>query len=262
MGVTYYRPTQAITLEELPRLLPWTSARFQRGVQGADPGSSRDEGAAGAEQAADVASGTSLALEAARLYGEERRRLERDLHDGAQQRLVSLSVQLSRLALRLAPASEEAALLAAAQSELRASLAELRDLAHGLHPSVLTDYGLEAALQAVCTRAPLPVRLIFDVARTLPAPVEVGAYYLVCEALTNVAKYARASCASVRVTAAGGTLAISVADDGVGGASMAAGSGLRGLGERLAVLGGTLAVDSPVGGGTTLRARIPLCVGL
>jgi signal transduction histidine kinase len=262
MGVTFHGPTQAITLEDLPRFLPWSSARFARGVQGVDSGSSRDEAPAREEQAGAVASSTSLALEAARLHGEERRRLERDLHDGAQQRLVSLSVQLSRLALRLAPGSDEAELLEAAQSELRASLAELRDLAHGLHPSVLTDYGLEAALHAVCTRAPVPVRLVFDVARAVPAPVEVAAYYLVCEALTNVAKYAHAACASVLVEVADGALVISVADDGVGGASMAAGSGLRGLGERLAVLGGTLAIESPVGEGTALRARIPLCVGL
>jgi signal transduction histidine kinase len=197
------------------------------------------------------------AFEIARVHDAERRRLERDLHDGAQQRLVSLSVQLSRLALRLEPGSEEAAILATAQGELRASLAELRDLAHGLHPSVLTDHGLEAALSAVCTRAPVPVRLVFDVARTLPSPVEVAAYYFVCEALTNVAKYAEAETASVFVTVIDGALVISVADDGIGGASLG-----PALSERLAMLGGTLAVDSPAGVGTTLRAEIPLCVGL
>jgi signal transduction histidine kinase len=227
----------AISLDELRLALPLCGWRMQRAIAPAP---------------------ASLALEAARLHGEERRRLERDLHDGAQQRLVSLSVQLSRLALRLPAGSEEAALLACAQSELRASLAELRDLAHGLHPSVLTDYGLEAALRATCTRAPLPVRLVFDVGRTLPAPVEVAAYYLVCEALTNVAKYAQADCASVFVTVADGALVIAIADDGVGGADSAFGPAR----ERLAVLGGSLGVDSPVGGGTTLRAEIPLCVGL
>jgi signal transduction histidine kinase len=244
--VTYDGAAQAITLEELPRFIPWCAVRLPRAVQAA---ATREQ------------QGVSLALEAARLHGEERRRLERDLHDGAQQRLVSLSVQLSRLALRLPPGSDEAQILADAQSELRASLAELRDLAHGLHPSVLTDYGLEAALQAMCTRAPLPVRLVFDVARALPAPVELAAYYLVCEALTNVAKYARASCASVFLTVADGTLVVSVDDDGAGGADLA-GSGLRGLMERLAVLGGSLSVDSPAGTGTSLRAEIPLCVGL
>jgi signal transduction histidine kinase len=197
------------------------------------------------------------ALDSERLHREERRRLERDLHDGAQQRLVSLSVQLSRLSLRLSPGSEEASILAAAQSELRASLAELRDLAHGLHPSVLTDHGLEEALAAACTRAPLPVRLVFDVTRTLPSPVEVCAYYFVCEALTNVAKYADAAAASVFVTVIDGALVISVADDGVGGAVLG-----PALSERVAVLGGSLAVDSPAGVGTTLRAEIPLCVGL
>jgi signal transduction histidine kinase len=204
----------------------------------------------------------SPALEVARMHSEERRRLERDLHDGAQQRLVSLSVQLSRLALRLAPESEEAGLLATAQAELRASLAELRDLAHGLHPAVLTDYGLEAALQAACTRAPLPVRLVFDVDRRVPAPVEVAVYYLVCEALTNVAKYAHADSAVVEVGVDDGTLVVKIADDGVGGADAASGSGLRGLAERLEVLGGRLQVSSPRGGGTTLRARVPLCAAV
>jgi signal transduction histidine kinase len=204
----------------------------------------------------------SPALEAARVLGEERRRLERDLHDGAQQRLVALSMQLSRLALRLPDGSPEADLLAAAQAELRASLADLRDLAHGLHPAVLTDYGLEAALQASCTRAPLPVRLVFDVDRGVPAPVEVGVYYLVCEALTNVAKYAHASCATVHVAVEDGTLAVEIADDGIGGADLRAGSGLRGLAERLHLLGGTLELDSPPGEGTTLRAAIPLCVAV
>jgi signal transduction histidine kinase len=213
--------------------LPWTSFRF----------------------AATTTPVDAFAL--ARVHDEERRRLERDLHDGAQQRLVSLSVQLSRLALRLEPGSEEASILAAAQGELRASLAELRDLAHGLHPSVLTDLGLEAALSSTCTRAPLPVRLVFDVGRALPRPVEVAAYYFVCEALTNVAKYADAETASVFVTVIDGALVISVADDGAGGASLG-----PGLCERLAALGGSVAVDSPLGVGTTLRAEIPLCVGL
>jgi signal transduction histidine kinase len=213
--------------------LPWSALRFAAATPAVD------------------------ALEVARVHGEERRRLERDLHDGAQQRLVSLSVQLSRLALRLAPGSEEAEILAAAQAELRASLGELRDLAHGLHPSVLSDLGLEAALESACARAPVPVRLVFDLDRTLPSPVELTAYYFVCEALTNVAKYARADSASVFVTVIDGALVISVADDGIGGAALG-----PALSERLAVLGGSLAVDSPVGVGTTLRAEIPLCVGL
>ncbi len=226
--------THAITLDELPRMLPRAGLRF-----------------------AEAATPSASALEAARVHGEERRRLERDLHDGAQQRLVSLSVQLSRLALRLEPGSEEARLLADAQAELRASLGDLRDLAHGLHPSVLTDHGLQAALQATCRRAPMPVRLVYDVDRALPGPVEVAVYYFVCEALTNAAKYARAESASVFVTVIDGALVISVADDGIGGASLG-----PGLSERVAVLGGALTVDSPAGTGTTLRAEIPLCVGL
>jgi signal transduction histidine kinase len=207
-------------------------------------------------------SDATLAVDVAQLHAEERRRLERDLHDGAQQRLVSLSVQLSRLAMRLPAGSEEAGILAAAHAELRASLAELRDLAHGLHPAVLTDYGLEAALQALCTRAPLSVQLVFDVSRRVPAPVALAAYYAVCEALTNVAKYADASGAVVDVTVVCGRLVVEVADDGIGGADVDAGSGLRGLVDRVRTLGGDLEIDSRVGLGTTLRASIPLCVGL
>jgi signal transduction histidine kinase len=232
----------AITLEELPLALAYCGARRFR--RAAEPARVRD----------DERRASASGLEAARVLGEERRRLERDLHDGAQQRLVSLSVQLSRLALRLDPGSAEAELLADAQSELRASLAELRDLAHGLHPSVLSDYGLEAALRATCTRAPLPVRLVFDAPAPLPGPVEVAAYYLVTEALTNVAKYAHAESASVFVTTADKTLIVAIADDGVGGAC----GGFTSARERLAILGGTLSVDSPLGVGTTLRAEIPL----
>jgi signal transduction histidine kinase len=191
------------------------------------------------------------ALEAARVHGEERRRLERDLHDGPQQRLVSLSVHLSRLALRLEPGSEEAALVARAQAELRASLSELRDLAHGLHPSVLSDYGLEAALQAACHRA--SARLLFEARDDLPTPVEVAVYSFVCEALTNVAKHASASFASVYVGVVDDAVVVSVVDDGVGGAY----TGSATLRERISAVGGTLLVDSPAGVGTTVRACVP-----
>jgi two-component sensor histidine kinase len=169
----------------------------------------------------------------------ERRRLERDLHDGAQQRLVSLSMHLRLVAMRLAPGSEAERLLASAQDELAASLQELRELARGLHPAVLTEHGLPAALESLVTRAPLPVDLRVELARRPSQAVEVAAYYVVSEALTNVAKYADASTVAVRVGRHGTRLVVSVADDGVGGADPAAGSGLRGLADRLAALGGS-----------------------
>jgi signal transduction histidine kinase len=188
----------------------------------------------------------------------ERRRLERDLHDGAQQRLVSLSMHLRLVAMRLAPGSEAERLLASAQDELAASLQELRELARGLHPAVLTEHGLPAALESLVTRAPLPVDLRVELARRPSQAVEVAAYYVVSEALTNVAKYADASTVAVRVGRHGTRLVVSVADDGVGGADPAAGSGLRGLADRLAALGGRLQISSPLAGGTTLRAELPL----
>jgi signal transduction histidine kinase len=187
----------------------------------------------------------------------ERRRLERNLHDGAQQRLVSIALQLRLIALRSAPDSETSRMLAAAQEELTASLSELRELAHGLHPAVLGNHGLGAALQSLTARAPLPVELIVDVEQRPPAPVEVAAYYLVSEALTNVAKYANAQTVTVRVAREHGNLFVAVADDGIGGANPAAGSGLRGLADRVESLGGRLSVTSPPADGTTIRAAIP-----
>jgi len=186
----------------------------------------------------------------------ERRRLERNLHDGAQQRLVALALGLSMVSRRLVPDSEEERMLAAARKDLAASLQELRELAQGIHPAVLT-YGLGVALQSVATRAGLPVKLSVDVDGPLPPAVEVAAYYLVCEALTNVTKYASASCASVDVTRHDGQLVVQVADDGVGGADADGGSGLRGLADRVEALDGTLRVLSPSAMGTTVRAEIP-----
>ena len=187
----------------------------------------------------------------------ERRRLERNLHDGAQQRLVSLSLTLGRVATRMAPASDEAQLIAEAQAELTASLKELRELAHGLHPAVLSDRGLAAALESLAARATVPIELTVDLADALPAGVEAAAYYLVSEALTNVGKYADASQAAVTVLGVRGALVVEVVDDGAGGANAGAGSGLRGLNDRVAALGGALRVTSPAGVGTTVRAEIP-----
>jgi signal transduction histidine kinase len=188
----------------------------------------------------------------------ERRRLERDLHDGAQQRLVSLALQLSTLQRRLASGSEEERLLAAAQQELAASLTELRELAHGIHPAVLTDRGLGPALESLAARASLPVDVAVAIERRLPEAVEVAAYYFVSEALTNAAKHARATRVTVRAFIAGTRLIVAVTDDGAGGADSAGGSGLRGLADRVEALGGTLRVASPLGVGTSVRAAIPI----
>jgi signal transduction histidine kinase len=189
---------------------------------------------------------------------DERRRLERNLHDGAQQRLVSLSLAL-RLAesrLRSDPdAAEE--MLGAAREELAHALEELRELARGIHPAILTDRGLGPALEALAARATVPVE-IEHAAATLPPSVEVAAYYVVSEALANVAKYAEATTVRVSVAHENGSACVVVADDGVGGADPAEGSGLRGLADRLSAMNGKLEVESPVGAGTMIRAEIPL----
>jgi signal transduction histidine kinase len=189
---------------------------------------------------------------------EERRRLERDLHDGAQQRLVStaLNLRLARSRLRDDPDAAER-LLDGAGDELEAALDELRELARGIHPAVLTARGLDPALEALAHRAPVPVEIRALPGERLPEAVELAAYFVVAEALTNVAKYADASHATVNVERANGRLVVEVADDGVGGADPAKGSGLRGLEDRLGVIEGRLEVDSVPGRGTTIRARIP-----
>jgi PAS domain S-box-containing protein len=183
----------------------------------------------------------------------ERRRLERNLHDGAQQRLVSLALML-RLAARRHPGDQE---LARMGDELGHALQELRELARGIHPAVLTERGLEPAVRALADRAPLPVELDVSIHERLPDPVEAAAYYVVAEALTNVAKYAHASGVTVGLGRANGHACIEVRDDGVGGAAADGGSGLRGLADRVEALGGRLMIESPAGAGTTLRAEIP-----
>jgi signal transduction histidine kinase len=184
----------------------------------------------------------------------ERRRLERDLHDGAQSRLVALALLL-RSARRRAD-GELAELLDRAQAELQTSLAELRELARGIHPAVLSERGLEPALQALATRAPVPVTVQAETER-LPEPVETAAYFVVAEALTNVAKYAQATRASVVVRRSNGRVTVEVLDDGVGGANAERGSGLRGLIDRVSALDGTLSLESPAGHGTRVHADIP-----
>ena len=189
---------------------------------------------------------------------DERRRLERNLHDGAQQRLVALALTLRVAGIRLANGDPEVPdLLRRANEELTEALSELRELARGIHPSILTDRGLEPALEMLADRASIPVELTVSIDRRLPRPVEAAAYYLVAEALTNASKHAQAEHVEVRVRQAEGSLRVAVADDGVGGADRGGGSGLRGLCDRVEALGGQLDLTSPPGVGTTLSARIP-----
>jgi signal transduction histidine kinase len=189
----------------------------------------------------------------------ERRRLTRDLHDGAQQRLVSLMIdlQLARERWQAEP-GEARALLERAITNAEAAVGELRDLASGIHPAVLAQRGLDAAIESLASRAPLPVEFETALGGRLPSAVETAAYFVVAEALTNVAKYAGASHARVVVHRAGGELVVEVRDDGAGGATLDAGSGLRGLADRVGALDGTLELESEPGAGTLVRARIPL----
>jgi signal transduction histidine kinase len=187
---------------------------------------------------------------------ETRRRFERDLHDGAQQRLVSLSLDLQLLRGRLAgePAIE---LLDEAIATLGEAQIELRELARGIHPPMLSDRGLGPALDGLAERSPVPVETDFRLAERLPKEIETASYFVAAEALTNVAKYAAATHVCLSVSDAGGVLTLEVSDDGVGGADPERGSGLRGLSDRVAAFDGELIVDSPPGRGTRVIARIP-----
>jgi signal transduction histidine kinase len=237
-------------------------------------------GAVSPELVVEAAAAAGLALENARLEVElrarlealrasrarlveagdaERRRLGRDLHDGAQQRLVALMIELQLARERLpedGPGALE--LVESAFANAQAAVEELRDLASGIHPAVLSQRGLDAALESLASRAPVPVELGERLSERLPIAVETAAYFVVAEALTNVAKYARATHASVDVVREDGYAVVSIRDDGVGGADAASGSGLRGLQDRVGALDGVLEVTSPRGEGTLIRARIPL----
>ena len=189
----------------------------------------------------------------------ERRRLERNLHDGAQQRLVSLSLRLRVAGSRLAEDPGAAAeLIAEASDELALGLEELRELARGIHPAILTDHGLTPAVEALAMRATFPVEVHGLLPERLAEPIEAAAYYVVSEALANVAKYAAASCAQVDLNRHDGVLVVEVSDDGVGGANADGGTGLRGLADRVEALGGRFRVSSEHGRGTTVRAELPL----
>jgi signal transduction histidine kinase len=187
----------------------------------------------------------------------ERQRLERNLHDGAQQRLVALSLELRMLEKQVAGDADAEARIDRARQEIALSLDELRAVARGLHPAVLSGHGLEVALESMAAQAPFPVRLTVAFEDRLPDQVEVAAYYVVSESLANIGKHAGAKSASIDVVRQEGVVVIEVVDDGVGGADTEQGSGLRGLADRVEAQGGTLRVWSPSGGGTRLRAEMP-----
>ena len=187
----------------------------------------------------------------------ERRRVERNLHDGAQQRLATLALSLAMLRDSDGADPAQAVSLAQALAELRQAIGELRELARGIHPAILTEEGLPAAVESLADRSSVPVRVIADFEARLPEPVEAVAYFVVSESLANVAKYAHASRAHVELSRCNGSLRVNISDDGVGGADPNRGSGLRGLEDRVSAVRGTICVDSPAGGGTRVQAEIP-----
>jgi signal transduction histidine kinase len=189
----------------------------------------------------------------------ERRRIERDLHDGAQQRLVAVAVTLGLVeGLIESDPARATELVGQARAEAQLAIKELRELARGIHPALLTDLGLAAALQALASRAPVPVEISGFPSTALCRPVEAAAYFVTAEALTNVAKHAQASAASVHLAVDGDSLCVEVRDDGVGGADATPGGGLRGLRDRVDALDGRLQVRSPPGAGTTITVELPL----
>jgi signal transduction histidine kinase len=225
-----------------------------------------------------VSAAAGIGLETARLHAElaarldelrgsrvrvieagqkERQRLERNLHDGAQQRLVALSLELTRLKKRLDADPEASSRIEHARSEIAMSLEELRDIARGLHPAVVSGHGLAVALESLAARAAVPVQLDVELDGRLPEPLEVAAYYLVSESLANIGKHAQASSATISVARCNGEVVIEIVDDGIGGADTEVGSGLRGLADRVEALDGRLRVWTPHGHGTRVRAEIP-----
>jgi signal transduction histidine kinase len=231
-----------------------------------------------AELVQSVCAAASLALENERLQAElrarlielqasrarlveatdtERRRIERDLHDGTQQRLVSIAMSLGLLETRLPAAAAAKPLVRETREALALALAELRELTHGINPPLLTERGLPAALDELCRRAALPAKLDVALDRRLPEHIESAAYFMASEALTNAAKHSHGKAVRVTATYADQQLTVEIADDGIGGATIVGGSGLRGLADRVEALGGRFTVSSPPGRGTTLRAEIP-----
>ena len=238
--------------------------RSARSMLGSSPQSEALEAARQAQTRADEAEDRAVHLTQTRTAAvgaadEERRRIERDLHDGAQQRLVALGVELGAAKRRASSDPEAAAALDYAHREVKETLAELRDLVRGIHPAVLTDRGLDAALSALAARSPVPVTV------DVPGPLnrasrsaQAAAYFVVAEALTNVAKYAEATSVTVSATITPTqNLRLRIADDGHGGAVPTPGSGLDGLRSRVAALDGTFDLDSPAGAGTRLTVEVP-----
>jgi GAF domain-containing protein len=211
---------------------------------------------ANAEAQAALAASRARVVAAA---DQERRRIERDLHDGTQQRLVSLALQLRALQAALpSEPSTLAAELDRSVAEITGALEDLRETARGIHPAILAEGGLRLALRALARRCPIPVKLTVHASGRLPESIEVSAYYVVAEALTNAAKHGRASAVSVEAEVAGGTVSVAVRDDGVGGADFTRGTGLAGLRDRVEAIGGRIFLDSPPGAGTTLRVEFPV----
>jgi signal transduction histidine kinase len=228
-------------------------------VAGADAAVSRSLLFGGGPEERLRAELTEVAASRARLAGAfeaERRRIERDLHDGAQQKLVALTMQLGLARLDLPPGPAAQA-VTAAHEQARQLMADLRDLIHGIQPQVLTDLGLPAALSELADQAPVPVMVFSGLTGRLPGQAENTAYFAAAEALTNVVKHSGAASASVTAMASGGVLVLEVRDDGRGGADPARGSGLTGLADRAAVAGGRMLLSSPPGGPTILRVEIP-----
>jgi signal transduction histidine kinase len=189
---------------------------------------------------------------------EARRRIERDLHDGAQQRLITLALKLRSAAAASSGGDQMRTEMAEVSAELMGVIDDLREISHGIHPAILSEAGLRPALRALGRRSAVPINIDVRVNGRLPEPVEAGAYYVVAEMLTNAAKHARATMVEVNAEASGGMLRVCVHDDGVGGADPVRGSGLLGLKDRIEALGGTFSVDSPAGGGTTVRCELPV----
>jgi signal transduction histidine kinase len=214
---------------------------------------------ANAESRAELAASRARVVAAA---DKARRRIERDLHDGTQQRLISVGLEL-RAADALVPPelTDLRTQLASAGKSLTGAIEELQEISRGIHPAILSRGGLGPALKTLARRSSLPVELRVDGERRLPQPVEVAAYYVVSEALTNAAKHARATALTVDMRTEDGVLRLSIADDGVGGADPAVGSGLVGLKDRVQALGGELEIASAPGEGTALRVTIPIAPG-
>ncbi|MDX6432271.1 MAG: hypothetical protein QOE54_4637 [Streptosporangiaceae bacterium] len=211
---------------------------------------------ANAESRAELAASRARVVAAA---DETRRRIERDLHDGTQQRLVSLAIELRAAGARVpADLADHKAMFSHAADGLAETVEDLQEISRGIHPAILATGGLTPALKTLARRSAVPVELDVQVARRLPQPVEVAAYYIVSEALTNVAKYARASVVHVDVAAGDAVIGLRVRDDGIGGADPSRGSGLIGLKDRVEALGGTITISGGPGEGTAIAATIPI----